>query len=170
MRGGCLSICKSYKASHIVDRIVHWEKEQELTCNLPLHQLPIFTDGHVRHRLQRHRQGVTRMSELARPHECTLVRQIRQVTGRRCRRRPGDGAVLACAKAALETLRAFLEHAQQRFLLPFVELPFQSVKQLCLLDQKFYGASVRRCASIVTPPNHASQFVISFCRLAASSN
>src|SRR5271165_811694 len=49
------------------------EKRTRLTCNLPLYQLPIFTDGHVRHRLQRHRQGVTRMSELARPHECTLV-------------------------------------------------------------------------------------------------
>jgi hypothetical protein len=44
------------------------EKRARLTCNLPLDQLPIFTDG------QRHRQGVTRMSELARPHECTLVR------------------------------------------------------------------------------------------------
>src|SRR5271157_1865302 len=76
------------------------------------------------------------MSELARSHERALFRKVHQVAGR-CRRRcPGDRAVLACAKAALETVWAFFEHAQQRLLLPVVELPFQPVKQLCLLDQK----------------------------------
>src|SRR5271165_204747 len=77
------------------------------------------------------------MSELARSHERTLFRKVHQVAGRCCRRRTGDGAVLAGAKSAFET-RAFFEHAQQRLLLPLVELPFQPVKQLCLLDQKFY--------------------------------
>src|SRR5271157_2408320 len=76
------------------------------------------------------------MSELARPHERSLFRKVHQVAGRRCRRSSGDCAVLACAKAALEAIYAFLEHAQQRLLLPVVELPFQPVKQICLLDQK----------------------------------
>src|SRR5271165_4167350 len=77
------------------------------------------------------------MSELARSHERALFRKVHQVAGRCCRRRTGDGAVLAGAKSPFET-RAFFEHAQQRLLLPLVELPFQPVKQLCLLDQKFY--------------------------------
>src|ERR1035441_3845977 len=76
------------------------------------------------------------MSELARSHECALFRKVHQVAGRCCRRSPSDCAVLACAKAALETVWAFFEHAQQRLLLPVVELPFQPVKQICLLDQK----------------------------------
>src|SRR5271166_6449024 len=76
------------------------------------------------------------MSELARSHERALFRKVHQVAGRCCRRCPGDRAVLACAKASLETVWAFFEHAQQRLLLPVVDLTFQPIKQLCLLNQK----------------------------------
>lgn len=46
-----------------------------------------------------------------------------------------DLAVLAGAEPALETFGAFLEHSQQCFLLPFIELPTQPVEQLRFVDE-----------------------------------
>src|ERR1035441_8393682 len=102
-------------------------KRAKLPSILSLYQFPILTNGHARYWLQRHRQIVTRMSEFPCPDERTLLRKVHEVAGRCCRRSPSDGAVLAGAKAALETVWAFFEHAQQCLLLPVVDLTFQQI-------------------------------------------
>lgn len=68
------------------------------------------------------------------PDSRTFFRQISQVARCGCRRCSGDLAVLAGAEPALETFGAFLEHSQQCFLLPFIELPTQPVEQLRFVD------------------------------------
>ena len=67
-----------------------------------------FTDRKMRHVPQRNIQFASRMPALPFPDECAFLRQVRKVTCR-CRRRClRDGAVLAGAHAALESLISLL--------------------------------------------------------------
>src|SRR5664279_4435340 len=134
---------------------------------LPSYQFPVLANSHVLHWLQRHRKIVTRVSELTRSHERPLLCQVHQIAGSRCRRSPGDRPILAGAKAALESFRAFLEHPQQRLLLPVIELASQLVKQFCFLDQKFYErkrAPLRFNRDSSKPPKPVGNFILFACR------
>jgi hypothetical protein len=100
---------------------------------------------------QRNIQFVARMAALPFPDERAFLCEIRKVTGGGCRRGAGDGAVVACAHATLESFRSFLEHPKRCFFLPIVELPADAVEQLCLVDKEFNereraSLSFNRCA------------------------
>ena len=76
------------------------------------------------------------MPALPLPDERIFLRQIREVTCGCCGRRAGDSAVLAGTHAAFESFRPFLEHSNERFLLPVVQLSTDAVEQLRLVDQE----------------------------------
>lgn len=71
---------------------------------------------------------IASVPEFSDPHQRTLGDEIDQVACCRCRRCPGDRAVVACAKSVLESFWTFSKHPQQRFLLPVVQLPPQLVE------------------------------------------
>lgn len=77
------------------------------------------------------------MLSLSSPNQRAFGRKIHQAARGRRWRCPGDGAVFTGTKPAFESFRAFAQHAQECLLLPLIELTFQPVHQLCLVDQEF---------------------------------
>ena len=68
------------------------------------------------------------MTALALAKQCTFFHQVGQVASCCCRGRSGDAGVISGTQTALEAIRAFPQHPQQRLLLPWIELPTQSIE------------------------------------------
>src|SRR5665213_2492198 len=85
------------------------------------------------------------MAALARADQSALGHEIGEVARRGCGRCPGDADIFAGAQPALESLRIFAQHPEQRFLLTVVELIAQAVEQAGLVDQEL---DERYCAPL----------------------
>ena len=85
------------------------------------------------------------MPELTGSEQHTFVHQLRKIARRRCRGCARDGDVISGAQTSSKPVRTFTQHAQQRLLLPRIQLPAQPIQHSGFLNQKL---DVRRCASL----------------------
>ncbi len=71
---------------------------------------------------------------------CTVKRaefdQPGQITCCRRRSSPSDRLIVPCAQPSFEAIRAFREHAEHGFLLPFIDVPLKAVEQPRLFNEE----------------------------------
>src|SRR5579872_934034 len=100
----------------------------------PLIKTTLRIDYHRRDVRHRNRQMISGVTPLALAKQYTLFDQVGQIARSSRRGSTRDGGIVSRAETSFETVGALPKHAQQRLLLPRMDLPPYSIEQTRLFQ------------------------------------